>query len=64
MSFLDRRPYLTDIDAAEMIRVLGVISKYWTDMVNTDRPNVILFKQHRADIAWIDTQRKVGYIHL
>lgn len=64
MSFLDRQPYLTDIDAAEMIRVLGVISKYWTDMVNTDRPNVILFKHHKVDIAWLDTVQRIGYIHV
>ena len=64
MSFLDRKPYLKDVTESDMIRVLGVISMYWTDMVNTDRPNVILFKQHRTDIAWLDTQRKVGYIHL
>jgi hypothetical protein len=64
MIFLDRKPYLNNIDEAEMIRVLGVVKMYWTDMINTTRPNVILFKQHRADIAWLDTVRKVGYIHL
>lgn len=64
MNILDRKPYLKDVSEAEMIRVLGIISKYWTDIVNTERPNVILFKQHRADIAWLDTVRKVGYIHI
>jgi hypothetical protein len=64
MSFLDRKPYLKEVTEAEMIRVLGVISKYWTDMVNTDRPNVVLFKHQKTDIAWLDTVRKVGYIHI
>lgn len=64
MTILSKEPYLKNIDTTEMIRVMGVVQLYWTDLLETKLPNVLLFKNHGAEVAWIDTARKQGYIHV
>lgn len=64
MTILDEEPYLKNVDHKDMIRVMGVVLVPWTDIVDSDKPNVLLFKNHGAEVAWLDTVRKQGYIHV
>lgn len=64
MTILRQQPYLKNVDHKELIRVMGIVLIPWTDIVDTDRPNVILFKNHGAEVAWLDTAAKQAYIHV
>ena len=64
MSILQHKPYLNNVDHKDVIRTMGQVLIPWTDIVDTDKPNVILFKNHRAEVAWLDTAAKQAYIHV